>query len=189
MVIFCFIGFNVWNKNIMISDGVFYNFVNKYLINDNMTPFVMLITQLGDVLCIIVITILSLFVVRKKKINFSIIINLIIVTVLNVFLKLIFVRPRPDFGVLVEETGYSFPSGHSMISMAFYGYFVYLIYNHIRNRKVKVILISIISIIILLIGISRVYLGVHYITDVIGGFCFSVAYLIIYTSIINKIIK
>ena len=98
-------------------------------------------------------------------------------------------RDRPTLNVLVNETGYSFPSGHSMISIVFYGYLVYLIYKFINNKKIKYLLMGLLSVIIFTIGFSRVYLGVHYTSDVIGGFTFGIAYLIIYIDIVKKFVK
>ena len=97
-------------------------------------------------------------------------------------------RPRPIEFKIINETGYSFPSGHSMISMAFYGYIIYLIYNNIKNKYLKTALISILSLLIVMIGISRIYLGVHYTSDVCAGFLVSISYLIIYINFANKII-
>lgn len=95
-------------------------------------------------------------------------------------------RPRPTEFRIIEETGYSFPSGHSMTSMAFYGYLIYLIYKYVKNKYVKWISIVLLGILICSIGISRIYLGVHYTSDVLGGFLISVSYLVIYISAVNK---
>lgn len=95
-------------------------------------------------------------------------------------------RSRPTEFRIVEETGYSFPSGHSMVSMAFYGYLIYLIYKYVENKYVKWSSIVLLSILICSIGISRIYLGVHYTSDVLGGFLISISYLIIYISATNK---
>ena len=73
-----------------------------------------------------------------------------------------------------------------MISMAFYGYLIYLIYKYVENKYVKWILISLLSVLICLIGVSRIYLGVHYTSDVLGGFLISISYLVIYISAVNK---
>lgn len=73
-----------------------------------------------------------------------------------------------------------------MVSMAFYGYLIYLIYKYVKNKYIKWISIIFLSILICLIGISRIYLGVHYTSDVLGGFLISISYLVIYTSAINK---
>ena len=75
-----------------------------------------------------------------------------------------------------------------MASMAFYGFIIYLIYKNIKNKYIKWISIILLSILILAIGFSRIYLGVHYTSDVLGGFLLTIAYLMVYTSVIkNKI--
>ena len=134
------------------------------------------------------LTIVLFILIKNRKIGLSIFSNLVIITVLNQLLKNILQRPRPTEYRIIEETGYSFPSGHSMISMAFYGYIIYLIYNNIKNKYLKTALISILSLLIVMIGISRIYLGVHYTSDVCAGFLVSISYLIIYINFANKII-
>ena len=187
LLIFSIIAIKVYTASDMIMDNMLYTFIDKYFIGDNMTKYIKVITLFGGTVGIILMCIISLFIFRNKKINTSIVINLIIVTILNNLIKIIFMRARPDINPLVIETSYSFPSGHSMISMAFYGYLIYIIYTHKDNIKIKWILITLLSILILLIGISRIYLGVHYASDVIGGFCFGIAYLIIYISVVKKV--
>ena len=73
-----------------------------------------------------------------------------------------------------------------MISMAFYGYIIYLIYKYVKNKYVKWISMALLSLLICSIGISRIYLGVHYTSDVLGGFSISISYLVIYISAVNK---
>lgn len=98
-------------------------------------------------------------------------------------LRIFFERPRPDNLRIIEETGFSFPSGHSMASMAFYGYLIYLIFMNVKDRKLRNLLCAGLGILVFLIGLSRIYLGVHYTSDVIAGMCFSMAYLIFMISI------
>ena len=113
-------------------------------------------------------------------------INLVTITLFQLILKSIFTRSRPVDINLIEETGYSFPSGHSLTVMAFYGFIIYLIYISKLNKKSKIIYISLFSLIILVVGLSRIYLGVHFFTDVLGAFTFAISYLIIYTNIIKR---
>ena len=179
----CLIGFlalteDVFNKEIMDGDIIGYKLISKFLISDFTIPIAKFITNFGGAIFLIVLTIILLISIKNKKIGLSIFSNLAIITILNQLLKRILQRPRPTEYRIIEETGYSFPSGHSMISMAFYGYLIYLIYKYVENKYVKWILISLLSVLICLIGVSRIYLGVHYFSDVIGGFLLSLSYLL-----------
>lgn len=90
---------------------------------------------------------------------------------LNEGMKAIFRRVRPDWEHWVHATGYSFPSGHAMVSCASYGMLAYLLYRICRARQLPTWYIApVVILLIVTIGLSRVYLGVHYITDVTAGF-------------------
>lgn len=187
----CLIGFlalaeDVFNKEIMNGDILGYKFISTFLISDFATPIAKFITNFGGAIFIAMVAIFLAIIIKNKKIGISIFVNLVIITGLNQLLKRILHRPRPTEYRIIQETGYSFPSGHSMISMAFYGYLIYLIYKHVKNKYIKWISISLLSILICLIGISRIYLGVHYTSDVLGGFLISISYLVIYISAVNK---
>ena len=188
----CLIGFlelaeDVFNKEIMNWDIIGYKIISTFLISDFATPISKFITNFGGAIFIILLTVILIAVIKNKKIGLSILTNLAIITILNQLLKRILQRPRPTEYRIIEESGYSFPSGHSMISMAFYGYLIYLIYKYVENKNVKWILISLLSVLICLIGISRIYLGVHYTSDVLGGFLISISYLVIYISAVNNV--
>ena len=185
---FCALAEDVFNKEIMKGDIIGYKIISTFLISDFATPIAKFITNFGGAIFLVIATITLFIVIRNKKIGISILSNLAIVTVLNQLIKRILQRPRPTEYRIIEETGYSFPSGHSMVSMAFYGYFIYLIYKYVKNKYVKWISISLLSLLICAIGISRIYLGVHYTSDVLGGFLISISYLIIYISAANKFI-
>ena len=189
----CLIGFlalaeDVFHKEIMNGDIIGYEIISKFLISDFVTPIAKFITNFGGAIFLIVLTIVLFIVIKNKKIGVSIFSNLVIVTILNQLLKGILQRPRPTEYRIIEETGYSFPSGHSMISMAFYGYLIYLIYKYVKNKYIKWTSIVVLSLLICTIGISRIYLGVHYTSDVLGGFLISISYLVIFISAVNKFI-
>ena len=189
----CLIGFlalaeDVFHKEIMNGDIIGYEIISKFLISDFVTPIAKFITNFGGAIFLIVLTIVLFTVIKNKKIGASIFSNLVIVTILNQLLKNILQRPRPTEYRIIEETGYSFPSGHSMISMAFYGYLIYLIYKYVKNKYIKWTSIVVLSLLICAIGISRIYLGVHYTSDVLGGFLISISYLVIFISAVNKFI-
>lgn len=192
LVIFvCLVGFlalaeDVFNKEIMNGDIIGYNIISMF-INSKLTPLVEVITWFGSPLCFILITIIYLVISKFNKKSFIVPLNLISVTIINQLLKLILHRPRPNTSIIVEH-GYSFPSGHSMVSLAFYGYFIYLIYKNVKNKTLKYILITTLSILIILIGLSRIYLGVHYTSDVLSGFMLSLSYLIIFIQFVNRFI-
>ena len=190
----CLIGFfalaeDVFNKEIMNGDIIGYKVISTLLISDFTTPIAKFVTNFGGAIFLVVLTITLFVLIKNKKIGISILSNLVIITILNQLLKKILQRPRPTEFRIVEETGYSFPSGHSMVSMAFYGYLIYLIYRYIKNKYIKWLLIVLLSILICLIGISRIYLGVHYTSDVLGGFLLSISYLVVYISLIKKILS
>ena len=177
---------DVFNKEIMNGDIIGYKIISTFLISDFATPIAKFITNFGGAIFLITLTVILVILIKNKKIGLSIFSNLIIITVLNQLLKRILQRPRPTEFRIIEETGYSFPSGHSMVSMAFYGYLIYLIYKYVENRYVKWISIVLLSVLICSIGVSRIYLGVHYTSDVLGGFLVSISYLILFISTVNK---
>ena len=190
----CLVGFlalteDVFNKEIMQGDIIGYKMISTFLISDFVTPIAKFITNFGGAIFLSIATIALLLLIKNKKIGLSIFSNIVIITILNQLLKRILRRPRPTEFRIDEETGYSFPSGHSMVSMAFYGYLIYLIYRYIENKYIKWLLIVLLSILICLIGISRIYLGVHYTSDVLGGFLLSISYLVVYISLIKKILS
>ena len=188
IILFLAIVEDVFDQEIRKVDMLGYQLVSTFLISDLITPFAKLITNLGGAITLLSITIILLLGLKNKKIGLLVALNLLISTGLNLLLKNIVQRPRPNEFRLIDETGYSFPSGHSMVSMAFYGFLIYLIYKFVKSKRLKWILIIILSALIITIGISRIYLGVHYTSDVLAGFTISVSYLVIYTSIVKKFI-
>lgn len=170
---------------INVADNYIYNLISS-LMSNNITAIMMFISYLGSATTLIILTIAFLILLKNKRDAKYIALNLTVVFLLNRILKLIIARPRPQVLSLVAENGYSFPSGHAMVSMGFYGFIIYLIYNNIKDKKIKYSLIVCLTVLILLIGTSRIYLGVHYFTDVTGGYIIAIIYLIIFIKYIYK---
>lgn len=132
------------------------------------------ITDLGDRYGMVLPVLISLFLLiyfNKLRAALLIIIASESSHIITKLTKSLFQIPRPpvEFN-LVQPHSFSFPSGHSLISMVFYGFLIYFCFKYIKNNLIKWTLIILLTILIVLIGLSRIYLGVHYPSDVIGGF-------------------
>lgn len=147
---------------------------------ENMSPVLTLlmkgVTHLGDSAAIVVFC-LILFVVSKTRRTMALPVSMAVISsaIFNIVLKHIFARSRPDILRLISETGYSFPSGHAMNNAALYTMLILLIWWYVKNTHLKITLSSICAALTILIGYSRVYLGVHYAGDVLGGWLFGFA--------------
>ena len=148
---------------------------------EDSNDFFFILTQLGSVWMIGAGSLLiTIWLVWRKR--FASLVALLASVgggiLLNVLLKNIFLRPRPDFvNAFYHETGFSFPSGHSMMSVLFYGMAAYLLANQLKTWKWRVWLGTSALTLSLLIGISRLALGVHFLTDVLGGWGAGLAWL------------
>ena len=185
IILFLIIGLHIIEINNNIVDKTIYNLIIS-LKSDIVTKIFKIITSFAGIPFMVIVSIIVLFIKKFKHKRFIIILNLLNDVVLNNVLKLIFKRERPIDIMLVEESGYSFPSGHTMVACIFYGFIIYLVNKSKYTRKTKTIINSILTILILLIGVSRIYLGVHYATDVIGSYLIGISYLIIFIHFVEK---
>lgn len=117
---------------------------------------------------------------KRKSVAFSTVGTLIVSTLANNIVKLIIRRPRPVYMTVVENT-FSYPSGHMMASTTLYGFLIYLIIKSNFPKKYKIFYGIVFSILIMCVGISRIYLGAHYFSDIFGGFVLSLSLLIGFT--------
>jgi undecaprenyl-diphosphatase len=148
-----------------------------------LTQIFIFVTDLGDTYTYIVIVLILLFVLiryLKQYIeSFFLLIAVLGSWGLNELLKGIFQRARPEIEHLVEQGGYSFPSGHAMVSFATYGMIAYIVWKAMKGKNRTAWIVIILTVLlILLIGISRIYLGVHYPSDVVAGFSAGALWLI-----------
>lgn len=146
-------------------------------------------TTLGGSTMLMALTILcSLLLWSKRELFAALMLDITLLlgwTAMH-YLKLFFMRPRPVGEHLVCAVGYSFPSGHAMLSLVFYGFLVYLLYPRVP-RSGRWIIISLAGIVVTLVGISRVYLNVHYTSDVLAGYFFGALCLWVCTSLYIRI--
>lgn len=184
LILFLIIGLYVIKIDGNVIDSSFYNFIISFK-SKYTTLFFKGVTFLSSVLFMVVVSTLLLL-VKKIKYRKLMLINIILDVILNTCLKYIFRRERPRDIMMVIENGFSFPSGHTMLATIFYGFIIYLIYKSDKSRKFKYVSIILLSLLILLIGISRIYLGVHYTTDVLGGYLISISYLMVFIYYIEK---
>ncbi|MBR3362297.1 MAG: phosphatase PAP2 family protein [Bacilli bacterium] len=182
--IFAFVVHELLSGSLSGFDNIVYSFIIGFK-SSFLTYFFLFISFMASPPTLVVISLLLFIIFKNKKYGLLSFCNLIFIVLLNQALKLFFSRERPFAWMIVNEDGFSFPSGHAMVSSAFYGIVIYLIWKTNVSKKRKIILTSVLSLLILLIGISRIYLGVHYASDVIAGFTLSLSYVIIATSLID----
>ncbi len=180
IVLFLIIVYFLASNQIQAFDEKVYSFFRP-MISGQVTILFRVITATGGAVFLVVFTLLLVLFRKEKITRIAIPLNLVLVTLLNVVIKEIARRPRPvDIGI-IEEIGFSFPSAHAMVNTAFYGFLIYLIFCNEKNKTKRNILCISLTLLILGICSSRIYLGVHYASDVLAGMCLSLIYLAIFT--------
>lgn len=161
----------VWEKEAFSFDRSFLLWLHQFA-NPQFDRLMLFFTALGDpptVVSIFVMTIAWLLLKRQYSdaIRFAIVCAGGII--INQEMKLFFAKPRPELWTrLITDLTFSFPSGHAVGSMVVYGFIAYLLAKHLQSYKIYIYAIA--SIVIISIGFSRLYLGVHYPTDIIAGY-------------------
>ncbi len=190
ILIFCFIVLTLAVKNCsgFHIDEIVYNVLIS-LKNATLTDVIKVITDLSSTTFLVLLMIIFFIIFKRKIYPLLITTNMINIVVINQVLKNIIQRPRPVYEHLIQESGFSFPSGHAMAAFGFYGFLIFLIQISNLSKNTKRILTITLSILIFVIGLTRIYLGVHYFTDVLCGFIVSAIYLIVFTNYIKKYLK
>ncbi|NIK70548.1 MULTISPECIES: phosphatase PAP2 family protein [unclassified Paenibacillus] len=160
--------------------------------SDAMTVVMRVFTELGSEFMVILIVIafssLFAFIGYRRELIFYLGV-IVSSALLNLVLKTIFQRARPDINRIIEASGFSFPSGHSMSAFTLYGITIYFLWKHLKYRWMRAAVILVGVVIIAMIGISRIYLGVHYPSDVIGGYLVSAAWLMMSIGLYERFLE
>ena len=182
ILIFIFVAIVVLIDKNRIIDKSIYNFIMSFRCSF-LDKYFTFITQFGDT--VFIVGFVSGFILLSRNIYGVLMgVSAMDSALMTFILKHIFVRNRPDHLRLIKQGGYSFPSGHSMISVCVYGYLLYLVLK-IKNKLLKYILASLLIFLIISIGISRIYVGVHYPTDVLAGYSLGVIEVILLTEVLR----
>jgi undecaprenyl-diphosphatase len=151
--------------------GIVLQFEN--IRNDFLTGVFSFISDAGSIIGLLFMTaLLSVYLLLKKR--FADILFLMIVfwgsRGFNSLIKHVLERERPDFNPVFHAAGFSFPSGHAMNSSAVLGFICFLLCIHIKGERFRKGIVMLTVLLVLFIGTSRIYLGVHYLSDIIGGY-------------------
>ncbi|MGB7784857.1 MAG: phosphatase PAP2 family protein [Salinimicrobium sp.] len=181
------------NVGLKDYDDAVTNFIISWR-SPGLNHFFQSVTDLGDVYAYIVVTTIAVafffFKLKNKKFIFQLLGVLVLSAVSNIALKQVINRARPTIEHMVVVKTLSYPSGHAMSAMAFYGFLIYLSFRIKMSRLLRAFLVLLFSFMILVIGISRIYLGVHFPSDVAGGYIAGliwVAFCIVLFNIIDLI--
>ena len=186
IIIFILIMILVVGKNTSTVDEVASKFITN-AIPESAHNILEIITTIGGtkVLPIIILIVgFTAIILKKEKYGLLILINSLLATGSYIIIKNVIQRPRPNPFRFIEETGYSFPSGHATNNMAFCGILIYLICKNVKNKKLKIISTILLSLWVLIIGISRIYFNVHYVSDIIAGFILGLICILISINIV-----
>ncbi|MEI4800579.1 phosphatase PAP2 family protein [Bacillus sp. FJAT-51639] len=140
------------------------------------------VTKLGSGIGIVIVLAVSLFFFLKKRYYVAMVIyplSILSTHLMNKGIKAIVKRDRPTINEALDALGYSFPSGHAMLSIVTYGFLAYIIAANVKSVAAKCFVTIVAIVFIVLIGLSRIILSVHYPTDVLAGYCMSGILLII----------
>ena len=183
IAIFAIIAYFIITNETLVFDTVIREFIYN-LRSDGLTAILKVLTYMGNWQTVTFICCLLLLIPQVRfSIGIPVSFSSILCTVIYKALKVSFHRARPDLSLhLIEQGGYSFPSGHSFTNFVFYGMIIFLCRQQIKNKRTANILTILLCCLIFLIGFSRIYLGVHYPTDVLGGWALGLCVLMILIS-------
>lgn len=190
LVAFIFIARMIFKEDKSSFDLQAGDFVSRF-VSDVNTSVMEFFTFLGTPTFLIPANLLlvAYFLLLKKHRWYSISVPVVSITslVLMLSLKYIFHRDRPVSPLLQQARGYSFPSGHALMSFTFYGLLIYLTWLNVKKIWLRWVLSILLALLIFTIGLSRVYLRVHYASDVLAGYCVGCMWLLLSLWLLKKV--
>lgn len=187
VLVFTWLLFEIKTDDIMRMDAAAHSLVVMHIRAAWLTPIMQSISDLAHpVVLVVMLLVIEVFAPGRRP-GLCAAVNLVLATLLNLLLKTLIQRPRPEGYRLVAESGFSFPSGHSMVAMAFYGLLIWMVWRYEKDALVRRLGVIGFGLVIVLVGLSRIYLGVHYASDVLAGFCASIAWLGVYTKLLAPV--
>ncbi|HDR7792368.1 TPA: phosphatase PAP2 family protein [Bacillus luti] len=181
LAVFSIVAWRVHVGGVTVMDTYVRGIVKGIQTESSLT-FFSYFTKLGSAIGIVTILIISLLVFWKKRYYAAMIVyplGILITHLVNKGIKEIVKRDRPSLNEALDALGYSFPSGHAMLSIMTFGFLAYIIAANVKGVAGKYIVTILIGIVIVLIGLSRIILNVHYPTDILAGYCVGGILLII----------
>ena len=169
-------------------DAAAYQLVSLGLRSDGMTDFMQAVSLLGQPAPMVAMILVVLAFARPRRVALYCAGSAIGIHLASSLLKRLACRPRPEAALqVVAATGWSFPSGHVMNASALFGLFAWFVWRSDRPRLERQLLCIMFAVIAALVGISRIYLGVHYASDVLAGACVALLWLVLYTRLVLAI--
>ena len=192
-ILICLILIFIANTILVLNDGFstidssVYNFLIRFT-SEMTNKFMHFITFFGStawIIALCAVIFIGLLIKKSSKKGFSLASLIIVSTLINNGIKLIIRRPRPEYITVIEHS-FAYPSGHTMAACTVYGFIIYLINKSEMTKRYKMLFSTALALLIAFVGISRIYLGAHFFSDVFSGIILSSAILLVFDMINEK---
>jgi undecaprenyl-diphosphatase len=186
VVLFVILSISVVRGDLAAWDNSIYHRISHWA-SSGLTDFMIFISFLGEwFVYVIVAGLLLIFAKTRWRIGLPLLLAVSIAGGLGLALKEAFAIVRPDFLRLVTEVNYSYPSNHALLATVFTGVLVYLLFKYNKRIPLRIAAVVIAIIFCILMGISRVYLGVHNPTDILAGYLVGIIVVAVTIIIVNS---
>lgn len=191
VILFSLLSVGMVTDNLSFLDDTAYIYLNSF--NTDFTKVSMFIGKFFAIEMMSIVCLILLIIPKTRNSAIQIVFTIGVSSICNKVIKYLFSRERPDIQDMIVFHGYSFPSGHSMNNMAFFAIISIVIIKYSKNTILKVLCSILCYLTVIVIGISRVYLGAHYVSDVLSGFilgfCIAIVVSYLYENYIEEQIK